>query len=110
MLLNPETAREALKKVKPQYLPKKGEGLVRAVRTGLVTAAGMDRNRDERAAGGRVARADGGNIQKRKPLTPDQIVAGIEKAMKAEQKRTEVILDKPDEAVVRALSLANQHL
>jgi hypothetical protein len=43
-------------------------------------------------------------------MTPDQIIAGLERVRKSQQQQTEKILDKPDEAVVRALELANQHI
>jgi hypothetical protein len=109
MFLHPEVARAAFKRVKGEHLPKQGDALVRAIRNAYLNS-GANVEREQRASGGRLAFASGGKAPKRKPMTPEQIIAGIAKARKAEQKRTEVILDKPDEAVVRALSMANQHL
>jgi hypothetical protein len=71
-------------------------------RSGFATenASNRKNERTKRASGGRIG----------KPMTPDQIIAGLERVRKAQQQQTEKILDKPDEAVVRALELANQHI
>jgi hypothetical protein len=110
MLLNPEIAREALRRVKPEQVETRGEALARAVRRSLLSEG--KEPREERAAGGRLRNGATARPTRRpgKALTPDQIIAGIERARKAEQQRTESILSRPDEVVVRALSAANQHI
>lgn len=109
MLLNPDVAKAALKRVKQDQLPQRGDALMRAVRRAYLNQ-GVDQERMERASGGRLARASGGRMGRGHPLTVNQIISGIERARRSEQQRTESILRKPDEAVVRALSIANQNL
>ena len=105
MLRDPEIARLALKKIPRDQMPRRGDLILRAIRNQLLNA-GNDVEREKeiyregRATGGRIGRA----------LTADQIISGLERARKAQQKETSVILNRPDEAVVRALSAANQHI
>lgn len=58
--------------------------------------------------GGRIGRQAGGRIAR--ALTADQLISGLERSRNRQKKKTEPILNKSDEAVVRALSIANQHI
>jgi hypothetical protein len=64
--------------------------------------------RDE-ARKGREGRAAGGRTVQ-KAQTAQSLLAAVKRARKAIQSQTETILAKPDEHVVRALSLANKHV
>ena len=57
----------------------------------------------------RRARASGGRLN-RPALTAKQLISGLEAMRKSQQKHTEVILNKPDETVVRALHHATTQL
>jgi hypothetical protein len=59
------------------------------------------------AAGGRIHRASGGRAIG--VLTGDMLVAAAERAKKGHGKATEPLLNQPDEAITRALAIANQH-
>lgn len=58
--------------------------------------------------GGRIGRRAGGRIVR--ALTAEQLISGLERARNRQKKKTEPILNKTDEAVVRALHIANQHI
>lgn len=57
-------------------------------------------NRKGRATGGRISRG----------MTAQMLIAKVERAKADGQKATEQILDQPDEHVVHALKVANQHI
>jgi hypothetical protein len=63
---------------------------------------------DQRKAGGRVGRATGG----RAPviMTAERLMRAAHAAKLKINKTTEQILDQPDEAVVKALSIAQRHI
>jgi len=73
------------------------------------SGAGVEAGRDQtqRAAGGRIHRASGGRAIG--VLTGDMLVAAAERAKKGHGKATEPLLNQPDEAITRALAIANQH-
>ena len=68
-----------------------------------VNFMGLEENR-----GGRVGRQAGGRVAR--ALTADQLISGLERSRNRQKKKTEPILSKSDEAVVRALEIANQHI
>ena len=57
----------------------------------------------------RVARKVGGRIRPG-AMTAEQLITALERSRKEQQNRTKVILNQPDESVVRALHLANQQI
>lgn len=59
------------------------------------------------ASGGRIQRASGGRTNG--VLTGDMLIAAAERAKKGHGKATEPLLNQPDEAITRALAIANQH-
>jgi hypothetical protein len=59
------------------------------------------------ASGGRIQRASGGRTNS--VLTSDMLIAAAERAKKGLGKATEPLLNQPDEAITRALAIANQH-
>jgi len=59
-----------------------------------------------RATGGRIYRASGG----RTGITADSLMRAVESAKKENQNQTKVILAEPDEHVVKALQVANEHI
>ena len=59
-----------------------------------------------RATGGRIYRASGG----RASITVDSLMRAVEDAKKHNQNQTKVILAEPDEHVVHALKIANDHI
>jgi hypothetical protein len=61
----------------------------------------------QQASGGRIQRASGGRTNG--VLTGDMLVAAAERAKKGHGKVTEPLLNQPDEAITRALAIANQH-
>jgi hypothetical protein len=65
-------------------------------------------NGTEENRGGRIGRKAGGRIVR--ALTAEQLISGLERARNRQKKKTEPILNKTDEAVVRALHIANQHI
>jgi hypothetical protein len=125
-LLDPQYAREILKKTSApkEKITRSGDSYkknaLRTVFNGLATSLyrtytvnpvvqeegkrqsnfGVSYARPGRKEGGRIGVA----------LTPEQLISGIERARNMGKKQTESILNKPDEAVVRALSLADQHI
>jgi ddrB-like ParB superfamily domain len=106
MLLNPEFAREALKKIPQGYKVQKNANLVRAARNSILMApSAVEKDQQEK----RQARASGGRTVSR-ALTADQVIAGLEKARKVHNSRTESILGKSDETVVGALNAASSQL
>lgn len=109
-LLDPKYAREILKRVPPDSL-KSRTWKDFFVQETLKSLWRMDRaapaypfEREEETK--RTGRASGGRLGR--VLSADQIISGLEATRRNQQKRTKAILDKPDEAVVRALELANQ--
>ena len=64
-------------------------------------------NQPQQASGGRIQRASGGRTNG--VLTGDMLVAAAERAKKGHGKVTEPLLNQPDEAITRALAIANQH-
>ncbi len=60
------------------------------------------------AAGGRIGRASGGRLGA--PMTAERLMQAAHAAKLKINKKTEQILDQPDEAVVKALSIAQQHI
>lgn len=56
--------------------------------------------------GGAISRATGGRISR--GMTAQMLVAAVERARQTDQKKTESILNAPDEHVVRALKVANE--
>ena len=59
------------------------------------------------ARGGRAHRASGGRLTG--VITAPMLVAAAERAKKGHGKATEPLLNQPDEAITRALAIANQH-
>lgn len=59
------------------------------------------------ARGGRARRASGGRLTS--VITAPMLVAAAERAKKGHGKATEPLLNQPDEAITRALAIANQH-
>jgi hypothetical protein len=62
----------------------------------------------ERANGGRIHRATGGGVSK--GFTVQGLMGAVEAAKKRNQNKTEKILGAPDEHVVHALKIANDHI
>jgi hypothetical protein len=61
-----------------------------------------------KAYGGRMSRATGGRTNG--PLTAEMLFQAAHAAKKKISKTTEEILNAPDEAVVKALHVAKQHI
>jgi hypothetical protein len=59
------------------------------------------------ARGGRAHRASGGRLTG--ITTAAMLMAAAESAKKGHGKATEPLLNQPDEAITRALAIANQH-
>jgi len=55
--------------------------------------------------GGRATRATGGRI-----MTAERMISMAKRAKKEIEQQTKAILDEPDETVVKALKIANQHI
>jgi hypothetical protein len=60
------------------------------------------------ARGGRISRATGGRAGG--VTTADMLIAAAERAKKSDGKVTESLLAQPDEAITRALAIANKHI
>jgi hypothetical protein len=60
------------------------------------------------ASGGRIGRATGGRAQG--AMTADMLIAAAERAKKNDGKATSSLLDQPDEAITRALAIANKNI
>jgi hypothetical protein len=60
------------------------------------------------ASGGRIRRATGGRAGG--VTTADMLIAAAERAKKNDGKVTESLLAQPDEAITRALAIANKHI
>jgi hypothetical protein len=73
-------------------------------RSGAGVAAGQ--GQPQRNAGGRVGRASGGRLGG--VTTAAMLVAAAERAKKNNGKTTEALLNQPDEAITRALAIANR--
>jgi hypothetical protein len=118
-ILDPQFARELLRKVPAKESQmyssnaSMGEKITKNVFNSLLNSlyrtkiafpsmaeTDNQRKRQQRKAGGRVGVA----------MTPEQVIAGLERACKEGKKVTESILNKSDEAVVRALNIADQHI
>lgn len=82
-------------------------------KTSMVLArsgAGVEAGRGQpqpQARGGRAHRASGGRLTG--ITTAPMLVAAAERAKKGHGKATEPLLNQPDEAITRALAIANQH-
>lgn len=63
---------------------------------------------DQRRSGGRVGRATGGRTSA--IMTAERLMQAAHAAKLKINKTTEQILDQPDEAVVKALDIANRHI
>jgi hypothetical protein len=74
-------------------------------RSGAGVEAGRDQN--QQAHGGRIHRASGGRLTG--ITTAAMLMAAAERAKKGHGKATEPLLNQPDEAITRALAIANQH-
>ena len=61
-----------------------------------------------RAKGGRIKRATGGSVNR--GFTVQGLISAVDAAKKKNQQTTEKILGAPDESVVHALKVANQHI
>ena len=60
------------------------------------------------ASGGRIGRATGGRAHG--AMTADMLIAAAERAKKNDGNATSSLLDQPDEAITRALAIANKHI
>jgi hypothetical protein len=69
-----------------------------------VTASSQE---NTQARGGRIHRASGGRLTG--ITTAAMLMAAAERAKKGHGKATEPLLNQPDEAITRALAIANQH-
>lgn len=69
-----------------------------------VTASSQE---NAQARGGRIHRASGGRLTG--ITTAAMLMAAAERAKKGHGKATEPLLNQPDEAITRALAIANQH-
>jgi hypothetical protein len=56
----------------------------------------------------RMGRATGGTVNR--GLTAQGLISAVEAAKKSIQKTTKKILSAPDESVVKALEIANEHI
>jgi hypothetical protein len=74
-------------------------------RSGAGVEAG--RNQNQQAHGGRIHRASGGRLTG--VTTAAMLMAAAERAKKGHGKATEPLLNQSDEAITRALAIANQH-
>jgi hypothetical protein len=75
-------------------------------RSGAGVSAGQGQPQAQ-AHGGRINRASGGRLTG--VTTAAMLVAAAERAKKGHGKATEPLLNQPDEAITRALAIANQH-
>ena len=75
-------------------------------RSGAGVEAG--RGQSQREFGGRIGRATGGRTTA--PFTAEGLIAAAERAKKANGNATESLLNQPDEAITRALAIANKHI
>lgn len=69
---------------------------------------GMEPENEERAFGGRVARADGGKVDINRGVRA--LMMAVEAAKKKVNMTTESLLEQPDEHVAQALSMAKRHI
>lgn len=117
-LLNPELAAQLVRQLPPPGSQEERSFIQNTIgqlaRSGVQAAAGEDReNRREpqgaRFAGGRVGRKSGGRLVRNDHAArAAALIRAAEAAKKAHNKTTEDILEQPDEAVAKALSIANK--
>jgi hypothetical protein len=69
---------------------------------------GVDNEQEQKASGGRVGRATGGRALGM--MTAEKLMQAAHRAKKQINQKTEEILDMPDEAVVKALDIAQRHI
>lgn len=69
---------------------------------------GYEASQQNQAHGGRVHRATGGPV--RAAMTAEGLISALEAAHRSNQGKTKSILEQPDEHVVRALKVANEHI
>lgn len=69
---------------------------------------GMEPENEERADGGRVARASGGQVSVDKGVRA--LMMAVEQAKKKVSQSTESLLEQPDEHIAQALSMAKRHI
>jgi hypothetical protein len=62
----------------------------------------------KQAQGGRIGRATGGRLAG--ITTADMLIAAADRAKKGHGNATESLLEQPDEAITRALAIANKHI
>ena len=123
-LYNLKEARVAAKTLELVMDPSKAADLARLAasdpnarsfleKTSMVLArsgAGVEAGRGQsqpQARGGRAHRASGGRLTG--ITTASMLMAAAESAKKGHGKATEPLLNQPDEAITRALAIANQH-
>jgi hypothetical protein len=122
-LYNKKEAKVAAKTLELAMDPSKAADLARLAasdpnarsfleKTSMVLArsgAGVEagRNQNQQAHGGRIHRASGGRLTG--ITTAAMLMAAAESAKKGHGKATEPLLNQPDEAITRALAIANQH-
>jgi len=105
--------RRLLERLQP-YLTRAATALTEPPDTGLgqpvASAIGVvEQAMQPRRAGGRVGRASGGRLVRNDHAArAAALIRAADAAKKAHNKTTEGILEQPDEAVAKALSIANQ--
>ena len=70
--------------------------------------SGVAANTPAKPDQGRIQRKSGGRVSHE--TRADQLIAAAERSKKSQSNATEVLLDQPDEAITRALSIAKQHI
>lgn len=92
-------------------LTRKHPNLYNAILAPLAARAtmeGVDNEQEQKASGGRVGRATGGRALGM--MTAEKLMQAAHRAKKQINQKTEEILDMPDEAVVKALDIAQRHI
>jgi hypothetical protein len=112
ILSNPVTAKKAAK-LQETYInllskskdPTQTENALRSAYQAYESSVKKDLGAEEET---RIARATGGSV--RRGFTVQGLISAVEAAKKHNQKTTEKILSAPDESVVHALKIANNHI